>query len=619
MKGRHTWIRTAWAALWIAAGITVSGIGASAETVQESTEVMESETLLTEGESLTEESSVTEEREIPYIHDPRDNPKAMKDIVYDPTAVYCFAPDPNSTRIGTYAEDDWTDPEAVEARRKERIAYHESISELYQIIDDMLHQAKRLEEIARAVSQRRNELRLEAVKNNPDELARTKQSNLDAYGHEEGPTPDELYEKYGSWQTVLEKAMGTNQGVDACVGLYDEYYDYYDIEDQVMETAAPEASAAGTEAAGTSVTENASQAVQSTDAVQSAEAVQTADEAETIPYWTEDSEVMKSIVSYVAAAEDETSAGYVPEEDRIAVFDFDGTLYGELFPTYFDTWLMLRRVLHDDTVTVDEETKQGAAALEEALLAHQPEPEKSISTSKVSARVFKDMTVDEYRDYVRSVMELPVEGFEGMTYQEGFYQPMVALVQYLSEHGFTVFISSGSERACLRELIEGTLDAWVPSYRVIGSTYSFAATGQGDEDGKDYTLSPEDKVVYSGEVIIKNQKMNKVTSIINEIGKTPVLVFGNSSGDLAMGQYAVSNEKYEGKAYMLLCDDAERDYGKTDVAQSFAEKCDSLGFTTVSMKNDFDTIYGYDVTKADAEMEEVQEEVQTEMQEENAA
>ena len=434
MKGRHTWIRTAWAALWIAAGITVTGIGASAETVQESTEVMESETLLTEGESfteeesLTEESSITEEREIPYIHDPRDNPKAMKDIVYDPAAVYCFAPDPNSTRIGIYAEDDWTDPEAVEARRKERIAYHESISELYQIIDDMLHQAKRLEEIARAVSQRRNELRLEAVKNNPDELARTKQSNLDAYGHEEGPTPDELYEKYGSWQTVLEKAMGTNQGVDACVGLYDEYYDYYDIEDQVMETAAPEASAAGTEAAGTSVMENASQAVQSADAVQSAEAVQSADEAETIPYWTEDS-----------------------------------------------------------------------------------------------------------------------------------------------------------------------------------------------EDGKDYTLSPEDKVVYSGEVIVKNQKMNKVTSIITEIGKTPVLVFGNSSGDLAMGQYAVSNEKYEGKAYMLLCDDTERDYGKTDVAQSFAEKCDSLGFTTVSMKNDFDTIYGYDVTKADAEMEEVQEEVQTEMQEENAA
>ena len=50
---------------------------------------------------------------------------------------------------------------------------------------------------------------------------------------------------------------------------------------------------------------------------------------------------MASLVSYVHAVSDESSESFVPEEERIAVFDMDGTLYGELFPTYFDECLLL--------------------------------------------------------------------------------------------------------------------------------------------------------------------------------------------------------------------------------------------------------------------------------------
>lgn len=50
-------------------------------------------------------------------------------------------------------------------------------------------------------------------------------------------------------------------------------------------------------------------------------------------------------------------------------------------------------------------------------------------------------------------MKTPVAGFDNMTYGEGFYLPMVELVKYLAEHGFTVFISSGSERLLARELM----------------------------------------------------------------------------------------------------------------------------------------------------------------------
>ena len=84
-----------------------------------------------------------------------------------------------------------------------------------------------LEEMARAVSAERNRLRLASYQDDPEGLARVKQSNLETYGHEDGPTPDELYEKYGSWESVLQKAFSANMGMDACCGLYDEYYPLY--------------------------------------------------------------------------------------------------------------------------------------------------------------------------------------------------------------------------------------------------------------------------------------------------------------------------------------------------------------------------------------------------------
>jgi hypothetical protein len=48
---------------------------------------------------------------------------------------------------------------------------------------------------------------------------------------------------------------------------------------------------------------------------------------------------------------------------------------------------------------------------------------------------------------------------------------------------------------------------------------------------------------------------------------------------------------------MLLCDDTERDYGNLDTAAAFAETCRTLGFETVSMRDEFETIYKNGVTK----------------------
>ena len=175
----------------------------------------------------TGEQPVSEDGSFYYIHDPRENARAMADILENPDAVYGFSPDPASKRLGSYAKYDWTNPEGVALAHDNREAYHESMESMLDILYEMREKGASIEEMARAVSRERNRIRMESYQDDPEGLASVKESNLKTYGHEDGPTPDELFEKNGSWAKVLQGAFGTNMGMDACCGLYDEYYWLY--------------------------------------------------------------------------------------------------------------------------------------------------------------------------------------------------------------------------------------------------------------------------------------------------------------------------------------------------------------------------------------------------------
>ena len=379
------------------------------------------------------------------------------------------------------------------------------------------------------------------------------------------------------------------------------------------ETVQTEATALATTEAEAEAETSVSETAEATTSQPAATADEQPETAASIPYWTEGSAVAASIISYVQSVTDESSADYVAPEERIAIFDFDGTLYGERYPTYFDTCLFIHRALHDETFTAPDDIREYAAAMEAALYNHLPEPDSDKSTAQCAAECFKGMTIEEYHEYVREFMASPAFGFEGMTYGEGFYKPMTEVVKYLAQNGFTIFISSGSERAMVRELIKGSLDEWIPSDRVIGSTFSLIASGQGSKAGRKYTITADDQILMEGNLVVKNQNTNKVFSIIDEIGKCPILVFGNSSGDLAMAQYVL---QHGGKGYMLLCDDTERDYGDLAVAAKFADSCAQMGLETVSMKNDFATIYGDNAVKVDQSLETEQEQEDQDQEEE---
>ena len=300
---------------------------------------------------------------------------------------------------------------------------------------------------------------------------------------------------------------------------------------------------------------------------------------------------MHSIVDFVSASVDSSSSGFIPEEDRIAVFDMDGTLYGERFPTYFNDWLFIQRALHDDSYQAPDDLKAFAQAWEDKVLKGVPIDDFDAKEREMGPRLYEGLTPDTYADAVRKFKEMPVWGFEGMTYGQAYFQPMVALVKYLCDNDYKVFIVSATYRDAVRVMTEGVLDEYVPYDRVIGTDLLYVASGDENEDSMFYELEPEDDLVIEGRLFIKNQKTNKATVIQQEIGKLPVLAFGNSTGDFSMATYTCQNDKYGGRAYMLLCDDTQRDYGDPEKAASFKKECEENGFYTISEKDEFAMLY----------------------------
>ena len=120
-------------------------------------------------------------------------------------------------------------------------------------------------------------------------------------------------------------------------------------------------------------------------------------------------------------------------------------------------------------------------------------------------------------------------------------------------------------------------------------------------------MKSDEYLLRTDELIIKNLKTNKVKQISQEIGKVPVLSFGNSGGDAAMHNYCLSNTEYETAAFMLVADDVRdhaKKYGETDETfQTRIAKLNSdwsrAGYNVISMKDDFKTIYKEGVSKTD--------------------
>ncbi len=313
--------------------------------------------------------------------------------------------------------------------------------------------------------------------------------------------------------------------------------------------------------------------------------------------WNPDAPSLKALIEYVEAVTDVNSEDFIPEPYRIATFDMDGTLCAELNPTYLEYYLLARRILADPSYVPDAEMLEfGRMLRDHALDRSFPEGMDMLHATH-AAKAYAGMTLQEFADFVTRQLVREADGFEGMTYAETFYLPMIEVVEYLQDNGFTCYICSGSDRFICRTYVEGMLD--IPYENIIGMDVQLKATNQGDEDGLHYVFSEGDKLERTDKLLIKNLKTNKVFQIARDIGKQPVLSFGNSGGDVAMHNYTLYDNPYRSAAFQLIADDEVRDYGSAAKGPELRKKWEDMGFTVISMANDWKTIYGEDVVKTD--------------------
>ncbi|MBQ4443044.1 MAG: haloacid dehalogenase-like hydrolase [Clostridia bacterium] len=315
---------------------------------------------------------------------------------------------------------------------------------------------------------------------------------------------------------------------------------------------------------------------------------------------------LTSLKEYVKAVTDKNSKEYIPVEDRIAVFDMDGTLCGELFPEYLEYLLLAYRCLDDPTYQASEDLVEVATEIREAGKNYKTPaiPEYDVRHGKAQAKAFAGMTPNEFIQYVKTFLQQDAQGFTGLKYADSIYKPMIEVVTYLQQNDFTCYVVSGSDRMICRAVACEALN--LPENQIIGMDVTLVATNEPTYENNEgyhynnlhyqFNDGGKDTLVRGDSLWIKNLKMNKVFQIAQEIGKQPVLSFGNSSGDVSMHEYTVTDNKYRSMAFMLIADDAERDHADLTETAKRKAQWETRGYTIISMKNDFKTIYGEGVT-----------------------
>lgn len=289
-----------------------------------------------------------------------------------------------------------------------------------------------------------------------------------------------------------------------------------------------------------------------------------------------------AIIDFVERTTTEGSADYIEPDDRIAVFDNDGTLWTE-HPGYNQLLFAVDRLnaLAPDHPEWKDDPTLGAV-LKGDMAAFGATGMQGLA--ELVGVTHSGMTTDEFADIVRDWFATAEHPVFKRPYTKVAFQPMVELLAYLRENGYATYIVSGGGVDFMRPITEDTYG--IPPQQVIGST------GE-----------TEFKIVDGKPVLIKlatidniNDGPGKPIDIQKFLGRPPVIACGNSDGDLEMLLYT---EGGDGPRLMALVhhDDAAREaaydkgatFGGLDKALTEAE---NRGWVVISMKNDFATVFG---------------------------
>jgi phosphoserine phosphatase len=298
-----------------------------------------------------------------------------------------------------------------------------------------------------------------------------------------------------------------------------------------------------------------------------------------------DTPTRQAIVEFVESVTREGSADYLPVSERVAVFDNDGTLWCEK-PMPIELAFILGRfaeMADKDESLRDKQPWKAACERDFAWLGatitkhyHGDDSDVKVLMGGI-LRAFAGMSVEDYATAADAFLRGNHPTI-GHSYRECGYLPMIELLRYLEASGFTTFIASGGDRDFMRPVTEEMYG--IPSEHVIGS--STALRYQEDESGGN--------LVYLAEHDVFDDGPTKPVRIWSRIGRRPIMAGGNSNGDIPMLRYAGGPSR-PALRLLVLHDDHEREFDYTAGAEKSLQQADEEGWTVVSIKNDWATVF----------------------------
>ncbi|MBT5002105.1 MAG: haloacid dehalogenase-like hydrolase [Tateyamaria sp.] len=298
--------------------------------------------------------------------------------------------------------------------------------------------------------------------------------------------------------------------------------------------------------------------------------------ADPLPSWSE-TDTKQAIINFVERVTDPTSPDYVTAEDRVAVFDNDGTLWSEQ-PVYFQLAYALysleKKAASDPSILTSDTLRAAASGDVETVIESGSE-----GLLEVIAVSHSGMTVNNFQDDVVNWLENARHSTTGKRYTDMVYQPMQELLRYLRDEGFQTYIVSGGGVDFMRAFSKEAYN--IPNQQVIGST--------GPAEYSDGEI-----IKLAGDVFI-NDKEGKPLGISSRIGKRPIFASGNSDGDFAMLEYTTAGP---GPSFGMLLHhtDGEREFaydreGHIGVLNKGLDESGERGWVIIDMASDWKQVW----------------------------
>jgi phosphoserine phosphatase len=307
--------------------------------------------------------------------------------------------------------------------------------------------------------------------------------------------------------------------------------------------------------------------------------------ADHLSLWN-DTPTRRAIEGFVRAVTDPASPKHVPVEERIAVFDNDGTLWCEK-PMPVELGFILRRLAEmadQDAALRDRQPWKAAYTKDYAWLGgvitkhyHGDDSDVKVLMGGI-LRAFAGMTVDAYAAAADAFLQRAPHPTLGRALRDCGFAPMVELLRYLEANGFATYIASGGDRDFMRPVTQAIYG--IPPERVIGS--SNALRYEEGEQGGTLTYLAEPDFFDDGPV--------KPVRIWSRVGRRPILAVGNSNGDVPMLAFAGGPSR-PALRLLVLHDDADREFAYVAGAERSLERAKAEGWMVVSMKDDWRTIF----------------------------